>query len=199
MFWATDTDAEIEEGLRAAMLAERLAPDDPVALMNAAIASINLGGDRARAIEWLDRALALNPNSAMALGGGAIARNYDGDYVVAADNAQRALRLSPFDPIAHVFLYACGCSHLLRRAPSEAIQWLRRSIQVNSQLPHAHVYLASALAHSGQFDEASATISRLMKMHPISGDELQRVRRKYCVPEDFDFMLAGARLAGLPE
>ncbi|MBL8697827.1 MAG: hypothetical protein JNK67_05625 [Alphaproteobacteria bacterium] len=200
MGWADDDTSEIAEGTHAAELAATLAADDPLALANAAVGAINLFADRGRSLEWVNRALALNPNSALSLNCSALVRNYDGDYTLAADHAQRALRLSPFDSLAHIFCYACGFSHLARRMFPEAIQWYRRSVQLNSRLPIAHVHLASALARAGELSEASVTIKRLIEWYPVRASDLRRrLRTRYRISEDFDYVLDGARLAGLPD
>lgn len=200
MGWTEDEARELDEGTRAAELAATLAADDPLALANAAVGAINLFADRGRSLEWVNRALALNPNSALSLNCSALVRNYNGDYSLAADHALRALRLSPFDSLAHMFCYACGFSYLARRQFPEAVQWFRRSIQLNSRLPIAHVYFASALARAGELPEASATIKRLIEWHPVRVADLRRrLRGRYRVSEDYDYVLDGARMAGLPD
>src|SRR5215831_12739948 len=93
--WMEDEAAETAEGVRFAHLAVQLAPNDSIVLTVAAVALGILNGDLANAIPWLDRAIALNPNSADALGRGALLRLFAGDYATAADYTERAMRLSP--------------------------------------------------------------------------------------------------------
>src|SRR4029453_14787576 len=126
-------------GWRFAPLAGQLAPNDSIVLTEAAIALPTLNRDLATAIPWLDRAIALNPNSAHAFGRGAIWRNFAGDYATAIDHADRAMRLSPFDPYSFVFSQARGISHLLQRQLPEAVSWLRKTAQQNPQ--HIPIYL----------------------------------------------------------
>src|SRR5262245_10430660 len=90
--WVVDEEAEAAECSRAAHLAVQLAPDDPSVLANAGNALATRNRDVDTAISWLDRAITLNPNSAIALGLGASVRNYAGDYATAADHAMRAMR-----------------------------------------------------------------------------------------------------------
>jgi adenylate cyclase len=193
----TDEAAEMAEGMRFAHRAVQLAPNDPTVLCLAAVA-VGRNRDLANALPWLDRAIALNPNSALAFGGGAIVRNFTGDYATAADHADRAMRLSPFDPYSFVFSLARGEGHLLRRQVPDAVTWLRKAAQENPRNAPTRLFLGSALAHAGQMEEARAAIRRLLEMRPMSSVTWQRRYRPF--PEDdYEYVLEGARLAGLPE
>jgi adenylate cyclase len=196
--WMEDEAAEKAEGVRFAHLAVQLEPNDSSVLTEAAFALGHLNRDLVTAIPWFDRAIALNPNSAMAFGRGAIVRNFAGDYVTAAEHADRAIRLSPFDSYSFAFILARGISHLLRRQVPEAVEWLRKAAQQNPRHIPTFVFLGSALAHGGQMEEARAAIEHLMELHPASSVRWRRRHR--LVPEDdHEYMLEGARLAGLPE
>lgn len=168
-------------------------------MTEAAFALGHLNSDLATAIPWLDRAIALNPNSATAYGMGALVRNMAGDYALAAKHVERAMRLSPFDPHMTAFVVARGMSHLLRRQLPEAVQWMRRATQISSFHSPAFLCLASSLAYAGQLDEARIAIRRLLELDPMSS--MSWIRRRYPVlPKgDYEYLLEGARLAGLPE
>ncbi len=196
--WSVDEEAETAEGVRCAQRAVGLDPDDPTALALAAWGRAVLDTDSATVISWFDRAIALNPNSAMALGLGAVVRNFVGDYETAADHAARAARLSPFDTQAFAFYFAQGVSHLMRRQAPEAVKWLQRSVQPHPTNPPSYFFLASALAHAGRLDEARAAMSRLLELRP--GDSLTRHRRRpFYTAEAEAYLNQGAVLAGLPE
>jgi adenylate cyclase len=196
--WMEDEAAERIEGVRLAHLAVQLAPNDAIVLTEAAFALGHLNRDLITAVPWFDRAIALNPNSAMAFGRGAIVRNFAGDYVTAAEHADRAIRLSPFDSYSFAFSLARGISHSLRRQVSEAVVWLRKAAQQNPRHSPTFMYLGSALAYAGQMEEARAAIRHLLKLNPASSVRWRRQHR--FTPEDDDeYMLEGARSAGLPE
>jgi TolB-like protein/tetratricopeptide (TPR) repeat protein len=196
--WMQDEAAEVAEGVRHAYLAVRLAPSDPIVLTEAAFALGHLNSDLTTAIPWLDRAITLNSNLARAYGRGAVVRNFAGDYAVAADHAERALRLSPLDIDRFTFSKARGDSHFLRRQLPEAILWLRKSAQENDFHAPTYLCLASALAYAGQKEEAGAAIRRLLELRPMSSMAWHRARRQFLV-HDNEYILEGARLAGLPE
>src|SRR5262249_61551201 len=122
-------------------------PNDSIVRTEAPFGLGHLNRDLAAAIPWFDRAIALNPNSAMAFGRGAIVRNFAGDYITAAEHADRAMRLSPFDSYSFAFSLARGISHLLRRQVPEAVVWLRKAApQDPRHSPHV-IYLDRAPAH----------------------------------------------------
>ncbi|MBR1300622.1 adenylate/guanylate cyclase domain-containing protein [Bradyrhizobium sp. AUGA SZCCT0042] len=196
--WMEDEAGETAEGVRFAHLAVQLEPNDSIVLTEAAFGLGHLNRDLATAIPWLDRAVALNPNSAMALGRGAIVRNFAGNYITAAEHADRAMRLSPFDSYSFAFSLARGMSHLFRRQPPEAVAWLHKAAQQNPRHSSTFVFLSSALAHAGQMDQARAAMERLLELNPMSSMRWRRQHRFF--PEtDNEYMLDGARLAGLPE
>jgi adenylate cyclase len=194
--WMEDEAAETAEGVRFAHLAVQLAPNDSIVLTFAAIALGHLNRDLATAIPWLDQAIALNPNSALALGRGAIVRNFAGDYATAVDHADRAMRLSPFDPYSYIFSLARGTAHLFQRQLQEAVAWLRKAAQKNPRHIPTFLVLGSALAHAGQMEEARAAIQHLLELHPM--DSL-RWRRQHRLSLETEYLLEGARLAGMPE
>ncbi len=59
---------------------------------------VHLGKDEGTALSAIERALALNASSAAAHSFGAHIHAYRGHAAVATELANRALRLSPFDP-----------------------------------------------------------------------------------------------------
>jgi adenylate cyclase len=193
-----DEAAEAAEGVRLAHLAVQLAPNNSIVLTEAAIALGALNGDVANAIPWLDRAIALNPNSALAFGRGALVRLFVGDYATAAEHSERAMRLSPFDWYSFVFSLARGQSHLFQRQLPEAVFWLRKSAEQSPRNAPTFLYLGSALAHAGQIEEARAAIRRLLELNPIRTVSWFRQHRRIR-EDDLKYVLEGAQLAGLPE
>ena len=180
-------------------LAVHLAPDDPVALTYAGLGSMFLAEDPDLPVQLLDRALALNPNSAIALGGSALVRRNIGDYATAIDHATRALRLSPFDVIAPSWKFFLGSNHLLRGDLPEAIEWLSRSVQENPRGANHKFYLACALTRSGRREEAASIIADLAASRSLTRRELRRARQRYKDPTEYDRVTQGIDLTGFPE
>jgi adenylate cyclase len=196
--WMEDEGTEAAEGARLAHEAVQLEPDDPAVLTEAAFAIGHLVRELPTALSWFDRAIALNPNSAFACGRGDIVRNFAGDYVTAAEHAERAIRQSPFDPFRFSFSLAEGNSHLLRKDLPPAVTWLQRAARENPRHSPTFLMLASALAHSGLTEEAGSALQRLQELNPVSSASWHRGWSPYPVPA-FEYVLARARMAGLPE
>jgi tetratricopeptide (TPR) repeat protein len=76
--------------------------DDSTALATAAFVLAFEGRDFDTALGALDWALAINPNSALALGRAAQINVFIGNYDKAIEQAHQSIRLSPFDPLRYI-------------------------------------------------------------------------------------------------
>jgi tetratricopeptide (TPR) repeat protein len=79
---------------------------------------------------------------------------------------KEALRLSPRDTGAHVWMAVAGIAKLVLCRDEEAITWLRRAIEANRNYPMAHLWLAAALAHLGRLTEARGAAQAGLALHP---------------------------------
>ena len=77
-----------------------------------------------------------------------------------------AFRLSPRDKDAHQWMYIVGAAKIHLGADTEAIGWLRRSIEKNRNLPPAHFALAAASGLLGALDEARAAAQAGLALNP---------------------------------
>jgi Flp pilus assembly protein TadD len=71
-------------------------------------------------------------------------------------HVEEALRLSPRDATAYVWMAGAGVAKLYLGADEAAVTWLRRAIETNRNQAIAHFWLAAALAFLGRVDEARA-------------------------------------------
>ena len=127
---------------------------------NDALAHETLGGVMTQtkrsdqAIPEFERALALDPNLASAHASIGNAKMFIGRAGETEADENEALRLSPRDSFASVWLLMAGGAKLTLGADEEAVAWLRRSIELNRNWPFVHFFLAAALANLGKLDEA---------------------------------------------
>ena len=117
-------------------------------------------------------------------------------------HVHEALRLSPRDTRAYIWLLIVGLAKLHLNADREAVTWLRRSIEANRNHPVPHFWLAAALARLGALYEAKVAARAGLVLNP--GFTVRRVRTH--LPSDNPIYLAGRarfheglRLAGVPE
>ena len=78
-------------------------------------------------------------------------------------------------------------------------RFLQRSNLESREVPNPLFFLAIALAHSGRFDEAQSAMARMLELRPKTTVSWYRRRGLYRVADDLEFVLEGARMAGLPE
>jgi TolB-like protein len=145
-----------------------------------------------------ERALALDRNSADAHGIIGFAKYFMGRGAETEAHVNEALRLSPRDLRAFRWLLYVGFAKLQLGADAEAVDWLRRSIEANRNLPLAHFALAAALGLLGALDEARAAAKAGLALDPHF-----TIRRfRVSAPSDSPTaqrLYEGMRLAGVPE
>jgi TolB-like protein len=153
-------------------------------------------------IAQFERALALNRNLAAAHFGVGHANYCLGRPEETESHVREALRLSPHDTLAFVWLGTIGMANFNLGKDEEAIVWLKRSIETNRNYSVAHFFLAAALAHLGRMEEARAAVEAGLafdpgftigrrRANPFSSNPayLKQIERYY----------AGLRMAGAPE
>ncbi len=132
-------------------------------VLGAVLISSNRG---ARGIAECERALALDRNLAEAHVQIGLAKCCMGRGAETEAHLNEAFRLSPRDIFAHRWLGMVGLSKLHISADTEALGWLRRSIEANRNYTLAHFWLAAALALLGSLDEASASARAGLALDP---------------------------------
>jgi tetratricopeptide (TPR) repeat protein len=145
----------------------------------------------------IERALAINPNSAVALQAGGWVRTCVGDATGALECFARALRISPLDSRIHLFLSGMALGHVMLGQFEEAAGLARKSVDNNPQFIFGHKVLAASLAGMGQLVEARAVAARVMKIDPFYS--LSHTRRLYKSGTGIDRYLDGMRKAGFPD
>jgi tetratricopeptide (TPR) repeat protein len=115
-----------------------------------------------------------------------------------------ALRLSPRDTLAYVWMSIAGAARNHLGCWHEAVTWFRRSIEANRNYPSSYFQLAAALAQLGRNDEAHSAVKAGLALNPTF--TLSRARALWTASSDDPTRLAqiepfldGLRKAGLPE
>jgi tetratricopeptide (TPR) repeat protein len=156
----------------------------------------------AQGIAECERALALDRNLANGHAVIGNAKIYIGRGEETEAHINEALRLSPRDTLAYVWMFIAGMAKLVISSDEEAVALLRRAIETNRNYPPAHFWLAAALAHLGRLIEARAATQAGLALNPTFTVSRQRAS----VPSDNLTYLAqrerfldGMRKAGVPE
>jgi tetratricopeptide (TPR) repeat protein len=178
-----------------------LAPDHAPAHLG--LGNIQVVTNRAtQGIAECERALALNRNQADAHSTIGLAKFLTGHAEETERHIQEALRISPRDTWAHVWIALVGSAKLRLCRDEEAVAWLRRATETNRNYPLAHLWLAAALAHLGRLSEARSAAQAGLALNPTF--TIARVRAAPL--SDNPIYLAqreriydGMRKAGVPE
>jgi adenylate cyclase len=194
--WSDDTALEKQETLRLAQQAAALSSNDAfvLAVLGAAL-SITLEFRKAEAL--LERALALDPNSAFAWARSGWLKKFQGDSDAAIQCFEQALRLSPFDPMVSNWYVGIGSAHFQAGRYEQAVEWQEKALFSN---PAAWMYrgLIPSYVFAGHLDKAKAGVRELLRAYP--GLTIAKVRAAMDFNKDYTARLVeGLRRAGLPE
>jgi len=183
-------EAYSEAMLRHGRAVQSLQTEDASTLAHAAIALALATRDYAGALEMIDRAIALNPNSAHAHGHGSVINTWAGNYDRSIELSGRALRLSPFDPLSVMPLAGQAGAHLMKGDYDNAFAYARRALQIYPTHTPSFLISIVSLVRLGRKDEASAMGLQLLAASPS-----YRILPRAPVLEHF---VAELREAGLP-
>jgi TolB-like protein/class 3 adenylate cyclase/Tfp pilus assembly protein PilF len=115
-----------------------------------------------------------------------------------------ALRLSPRDTTAHIWMTIAGTAKNRLGSWEQAVAWLRRAIEANRNYPHPNFEMGASLAQLGRLDEAHSAVKAGLALNPAF--TLSQARALLTAASDDPTYLAqlepifdGLRKAGLPE
>jgi TolB-like protein/class 3 adenylate cyclase len=172
--------------------------DDTTALALAALALAHLGRDYDAALTAIARALSLNPSCAVAHYFGAHINGFGGrDVAVTTAHASRALRLSPFDPLAFEAHLALALAAIKEERDDDAVSHFANAVQAKSTFAWLHFAQASATALAGRIADAKLLVERGLELEPTFRAGV--VYAAGMAPLVADRLVEGARLLGLPE
>src|SRR5262245_8481725 len=192
-------EADRAEAVRHARLALALGTDDATTLALAAITVLHVAHDFETASGAIARALSLNGSCATALYWGAHIHAISGDPVLAEDYANRALRLSPFDPWSFEGHLALGVVRIRLRRYDDAASCLAKAVLANPRFSILYAVHAGALGLAGRGDEAKAVARRLLELEADFRLSAFIEFAGFVEKETRETLAVGLRQAGLPE
>jgi adenylate cyclase len=110
-----------------------------------------------------DRAVALNPNSFFSWNGKGWVYKLAGLAEEALRSFERALRISPVDPLLHQTFAGMGFAFIELRRFDKAVVAGKKALRYNPSYPATHRCLASAFAHLGRDAEAREAAAHLWR------------------------------------
>jgi TolB-like protein/class 3 adenylate cyclase len=162
---ATDKTARFAAAEAAATRALSLAPDHPLGHLHMGMV-LGFTNRAAQGIAEYERALALDRNLAGAHS--LIGQNklFIGRAEETEGHVLEALRLSPRDPWAYVWLLTAGFAACLLGRNEEATTWFRRSIETNRNFAMCRFIYATVLMSTGRMDEARSEVAAGLALDP---------------------------------
>ena len=160
-----------------------------------------------RAVEGIaecEHALALDRNLAHAHSSIGFGKIFIGRAEETEAHIAEALRLSPRDTMAYIWMTNGGLAKLHLGSYEQAVAWFRRAIEANRNVPPAYFWLAAALTQLGRLDEAQSAVKAGLALNPAF--TISRARAAWTAMSDNPTYLAqlesifeGLRKAGVLE
>jgi TolB-like protein len=144
-----------------------------------------------------EAALQLNPNFSLAQGYYGLTLAYCGRWQEAANAAQRALRLSPRDPLAAVYCGIAAYAQYVGRNYEEAMRFALEGIRQRADFVGAHRVLTAAAGMLGQNDVARAALQELRRVQPSVSLDWIAKEMPIKLDDEREHYLEGFRRAGL--
>lgn len=196
--WMRDPRMEVAEAARLVNRAAELGRSDAVALSAAGMTLGLVVKDLDRAVVLLDRSLLLNPNLAASWVRSAWVRLFLGQFDLAIEHANRAMRLSPLDPLLVGMQTAIAFAHFCAGRYDQSAAWAEKATTEQPTFAPAVRVRAASSASLGRMDEATKALARLREINAtVHTSELKHL--PFRDPKYFAKYAAALRKAGLPE
>ena len=197
--WEPDAIQAIERADYLAQQAVMLDPDDARGFTVAGHVRAFLHKDSEGALRLHERAIALNPNLALAWCYSGLAHSYLGEHNEFIRRIQQAQRLSPHDPHSFYFDMALVMPFLLTGQYEAAARLGRRARDAHPGFSSTYKGLLAAVGHLRSAQEAAGVRKELFKLEPHFSLREARARSPLLRQKDLDCYIDGLRLAGVPE
>jgi adenylate cyclase len=163
--WVDDTTEAKANALELAERAANLSSDDPLIL--SVLGAVNtFGGKHGSARVMLERAIQFDPNAAWALSRLGWLEAYAERPEEAQRYFNRAMRLSPLDPMNFNNIVGLGFTHQVREEDAAAADLYLRALEERPNAYWIHRHLAAALHGAGRDAEAHASRDALLAAYP---------------------------------
>ncbi len=151
------------------------------------------------ALAELEAAIELNPCLAVSYCGLGDSLAYEGRISEAIPYFQKAIDLSPYDPLRWAFYSYGALAHLFGREFELAFEWALKATRVPNAHYWAFAHRVSALGHLQREQDARAAVGELLERKPNFTASFARKRLFYVKnPHQLELYVEGLRRAGIP-
>jgi adenylate cyclase len=195
--WAEDIAVSHAMARSLAERAAEMSGDDPVILaVLGAVHTFLRNHGTARVL--LERAVTLDPNAAWAWSRLGWLENYADRPQKAIENFERALRLSPIDPMNFNNYVGIGSAHEIAEEYDKAAAFYRRALEERPNASWIYRNLAPVLSGAGRVEEAKQAFAEMMRSYPDLTVAKFKRAMVFSAPT-LDRMAENLRKLGLPE
>ena len=143
-----------------------------------------------------DAALKLSPNYAQALNNRGIVNIYGGEPLAAVPYIEQAIRLDP--KLSQQYIHFLGSAYLVAGKFEDAAAQFKERIRLSPKTDLSRAFLAVALGHLGEVQEASRVWRELMEINPKYSFVEHVGRLPFRNQADVDRLAEGLSKAGIP-
>jgi len=195
--WAEDIAASQVMARSLAERAAEMSGDDPIVLaVLGAVHTFVRNHGTARVL--LERAVTLDPNAAWAWTRLGWLECYADQTKKAIEHFERALRLSPIDPMNFNNYVGMGSAHEVAQEYDKAAALYRRALQERPNARWIYRNLSSSLSGAGRHEEAREAYAELLRSYPDLTISKFRQAMVFS-PAVLDRMAENLRKLGLPD
>jgi adenylate cyclase len=192
--WTDDWSESLEKAERHLDLALQKSPQ--IAFVHYIAAVFYLWKkDLDRSAAEADVALNLNPNYAQAHNSRGIVNIYGGQPLAAVPHIEQAIRLDP--AIKHLYVHFLGSAYLVAGDYKAAASLFRERILLSPKTDLSRAFLAVALGHLGEVEEAGQVWRELMEINPKYSFAEHVGRLPFRNKADVDQLAEGLSKAGI--
>jgi tetratricopeptide (TPR) repeat protein len=175
--WSDDRDADIREGIAAALTAIGLDERNPYAHYGLAIVS-TFAGQLDQAIRAAQKAIEVVPTFALGHYVLGMARLFNGEPAAAIKSLEHGVKLSPYDPHMFVWYNMLAVAQLLGGEPAKARSSSLRALDIRPGWPRTFEILACCHAALGDLDEARKWSRQFLLSSIEAGDIMAPLRHR---------------------
>jgi adenylate cyclase len=195
--WRSWRPDQQELCVRFAREALKLDMEDPAVLWASATALASVVHEHEHALELIERSLAIDHNSAQAWAAKGWVTSWIG--LDGIPSLERAIRLSPLDPLLYLIHASIAECHLAARRHEMALEWSLRAMREHPEPPpFVRRVLAASYARLGLVEEARRVVAGILAESPSftvrTWLEITAQRGPHV-----QYLAESLRLAGLPQ
>jgi adenylate cyclase len=197
--WTTDRDQSSLNSLALARRALELEDDDAIVLTYAGFMLGFWSDDVEAAAARLERATSVNPNLALAWNYLGWVNTYLGNHADAIEQLEKALRLSPLDPLAFTTETGLGYANFFIGRAGEALKWANTALRGRPEFLPAHRLVMACHSVAGEIELAKTVWVSLRQKDPAQNISKLMHGIPFQRDEDRKNLADCYRLAGVPE